>query len=53
MTIPLESGPVDPEVGPIGRLPRERLVEAARLVREGRAYSLADRKSTRLNSSHS
>jgi kynurenine formamidase len=29
------------EVGPIGRLPRERMVAAARLVREGRAYSLA------------
>jgi kynurenine formamidase len=41
MTIPTESGPLNREVGPIARLPRERLVQAARLVREGRAYSLA------------
>jgi kynurenine formamidase len=32
---------MDGEIGPIGRLPRDRLVEAARLVREGRTYSLA------------
>jgi kynurenine formamidase len=29
------------EVGPIGKLPPERMVKAARLVREGRTYSLA------------
>lgn len=29
------------EVGPIGRMPRDRIVEAARLVRKGRTYSLA------------
>lgn len=29
------------EVGPIGRLPAEQIVRAARLVREGRTYSLA------------
>ena len=30
-----------PEVGPIGSIPADRLVAAARLVREGRTYSLA------------
>ena len=29
------------EIGPIGGLPRDRIVAAARLVREGRTYSLA------------
>jgi len=29
------------EVGPIGEMPRERIIEAARLVRQGRTYSLA------------
>ena len=29
------------EVGPIGKLPPEQMVKAARLVREGRTYSLA------------
>jgi kynurenine formamidase len=41
MITPPDSGPVQSEVGPIARLPRDRLVEAARLVREGRTYSLA------------
>ena len=41
MTTPLDTGPLDGEIGPIARLPRDRLVEAARLVREGRTYSLA------------
>jgi kynurenine formamidase len=41
MTTPPDSDPAHTEVGPIARLPRERLVEAARLVREGHTYSLA------------
>jgi kynurenine formamidase len=37
----LSERPVRAEVGPIGDLPADRIVEAARLVRAGRAYSLA------------
>ena len=38
---PLAPAARDGEVGPAGAIPAERLVAAARLVREGRAYSLA------------
>jgi len=38
---PLAPAAGDGEVGPAGAIPAERLVAAARLVREGRAYSLA------------
>lgn len=41
MTTTIDAGSTTGEVGPIGRMPRERIVEAARLVREGRTYSLA------------
>jgi hypothetical protein len=32
---------VGKEIGPVGNIPAEQLVKAARLVREGRTYSLS------------
>jgi kynurenine formamidase len=41
MTTQTQGRPVRAEVGRIGELPKDRIVEAARLVRQGRTYSLA------------
>ncbi len=41
MTTKTQPSTARSEVGRIGQLPKDRIVEAARLVREGRTYSLA------------
>ena len=41
MTTTVAAAAPSGEVGPVGALPAERIVEAARLVRQGRTYSLA------------